>query len=60
MSTVVVLLLLGVAFAGFAMLGPVERTRGCEHQRTGDPRCEHCSPEGERGKPTAPGAKEGP
>lgn len=42
MATIVILLVFGLAFAGFALLGPAERARACEHGSVGDPKCEHC------------------
>lgn len=42
MTTLAIILLLGVAFAVFAVLGPAERAKGCDHGRVGDPKCEHC------------------
>jgi len=47
MLTLAVLLIFGVAFAVFAVLGPAERSRACEHGRVGDPRCECCPLEGD-------------
>jgi len=47
MVTVLVLILFGVAFAAFALLGPAERARACEHGQPGDPKCEHCPLGGE-------------
>lgn len=42
MTTVVALAALAVAFVLFALLGPAERGRACDHARPGDPKCERC------------------
>lgn len=47
METVGILLLLGVAFAVFALLGPAERAKVCDHGQAGDPKCEHCPLDGD-------------
>lgn len=46
METIGILLLLGLAFVVFALLGPAERAKVCDHGRTGDPKCEHCPLDG--------------
>lgn len=43
MTTAAILLVFGVAFALFAVLGPAERAHVCDHARPGDPKCEHCT-----------------
>lgn len=47
METLAVLLVLGAAFAVFAVLGPAERAAVCDHGRPGDPACEHCPLDGD-------------
>jgi hypothetical protein len=47
MVTLIILLVFGLAFAAFALLGPAERSRVCEHGQPGDPKCEHCALRGE-------------
>jgi hypothetical protein len=46
MLTLAILLVFGVMFAVFAVLGAAERARACEHGRLGNPKCEHCPLEG--------------
>lgn len=46
MTTLAVLLVFGVMFAVFAVLGAAEPSRACEHGRLGDPKCEHCPLDG--------------
>jgi len=41
-----ILLVFGAVFAGFALLGPAERSRACEDARPGDPKCEQCPLDG--------------
>lgn len=46
MLTLAILLVFGVMFAVFAVLGAAERARACEHGQLGDPKCEHCPLDG--------------
>jgi hypothetical protein len=46
MLTLAILLVFGVMFAVFAVLGAAERARACERGQLGDPKCEHCPLDG--------------
>lgn len=46
MLTLAILLVFGVMFAVFAMLGAAEGARACDHGQVGDPKCEHCPLDG--------------
>lgn len=46
MITVLSLVALAAAFVVFALLGPAERGKACEHARPGDPACERCPLDG--------------